>query len=213
MYKEFVEKVEEFKEKIGRKDKIEIVAVCKGVSPDKILKVYEEGCRDFGENRIQEAEKKIPLINKDDITWHMVGHLQTNKVNKFLRMFHVLHSLDDLKLAEAISKRASRDIEVYVEINTSGEAQKHGIQPEYADELISKLREIPRIKLVGVMTVGPYPVEEKKSRKSFALLREIAERNSLKKISAGMTEDWMYAVMEGANVLRIGRGIFYKPYL
>ncbi len=208
MYKEFVEKVEEFKDRIGRRDKIEIVAVCKGVSPDKILKVYEEGCRDFGENRIQEAERKIPLINKGDITWHMVGHLQTNKVNKFLRLFQVLHSLDSLKLAEAVSKRALRDVEVYVEINTSGEPQKHGIQPEYADELISKLKEIPKIKLVGVMTVGPYPVEERKSRRAFALLREIAERNSLRKISAGMTEDWMYAVMEGANVLRIGRGIF-----
>jgi len=99
-------------------------------------------------------------------------------------------------------------MEVYVEVNTSGEPQKHGVSPEEADSLISYVRGLPNLKLVGVMTVGPYPVEERRSRKAFALLREIAERNGLPKISAGMTEDWKYALMEGANVLRIGRGIF-----
>ena len=138
----------------------------------------------------------------------MVGHLQTNKVNKFLRMFKVLHSLDTLKLAYTISKRARKPVEIYVEINTSGEPQKFGINPSEADEFIGVVKEIPNIRVVGVMTVGPYPPDEVKSRKAFALLREIALRNNLKKISAGMTEDWQYALLEGANVLRIGRGIF-----
>ncbi|MEO0138412.1 MAG: YggS family pyridoxal phosphate-dependent enzyme [candidate division WOR-3 bacterium] len=208
MYKEFLEEVEEFKEKIGRKDEIKIVAICKGVSVEKILKVYEEGCRDFGENRVQEAEKKIPLIGKPDITWHMVGHLQKNKVNKFLRLFDVLHSLDGVELAQAISKRTYKKVKVFVEVNTSGEPQKFGVKPEEADRIIEMVKEIPNLELLGVMTVGPYPPDEYKSRKAFALLREIAERNNLRYISAGMTEDWKYALMEGANVLRIRRGIF-----
>jgi pyridoxal phosphate enzyme (YggS family) len=208
MYKRFVERVREFMEKIGRKDEILIVAVSKGVEIERILKVYEEGCRDFGENRVQEAEGKIPKINLPDITWHMVGHLQRNKVNKFLRLFKVLHSLDSIDLAWDISKRAKERIKVFVEVNTSGEPQKHGIKPDIADEFISQIREIPNLELIGVMTVGPYPTEEYRSRKAFALLREIAERNNLKYISAGMSEDWQYALMEGANILRIGRAIF-----
>jgi PLP dependent protein len=208
MYKRFVEMVREFMEKIGRKDEILIVAVSKGVEIERILKVYEEGCRDFGENRVQEAEGKIPKINLPDITWHMVGHLQRNKVNKFLRLFKVLHSLDSIDLAWDISKRAKERIKVFVEVNTSGEPQKHGIKPEMADESISQIREIPNLELLGVMMVGPYPPEEYRSRKAFALLREIAERNNLKYISAGMSEDWQYALMEGANILRIGRAIF-----
>jgi len=208
MYKRFVEMVREFMEKIGRKDEILIVAVSKGVEIERILRVYEEGCRDFGENRVQEAEGKIPKINLPDITWHMVGHLQRNKVNKFLRLFKVLHSLDSIDLAWDISKRAKERIKVFVEVNTSGEPQKYGIKPEMADEFISQIREIPNLELIGVMTVGPYPSEEYRSRKAFALLREIAERNNLKYISAGMSEDWQYALMEGANILRIGRAIF-----
>ncbi len=208
MYKEFLEEVEEFKEKIGRKDEIKIVAVSKGVPVEKILKVYEEGCRDFGENRVQEAEKKIPFVGKPDITWHMVGHLQKNKVNKFLRLFEVLHSLDSVELAEAISKRTDKMVKVFVEVNTSGEPQKFGVKPEEADGIINRIKEIRNLELLGVMTIGPYPPDEYKSRKAFALLREIAERNNLRYISAGMTEDWKYALMEGANVLRIGRGIF-----
>jgi pyridoxal phosphate enzyme (YggS family) len=208
MYKRFVEMVREFMEKIGRKDEILIVAVSKGVEIERILKVYEEGCRDFGENRVQEAEGKIPKINLPDITWHMVGHLQRNKVNKFLRLFKVLHTLDSIDLAWDISKRAKERIKVFVEVNTSGEPQKYGIKPDIADEFISQIREIPNLELIGVMTVGPYPPEEYRSRKAFALLREIAERNNLKYISAGMSEDWQYALMEGANILRIGRAIF-----
>jgi pyridoxal phosphate enzyme (YggS family) len=208
MYKRFVEMVREFMEKIGRKDEILIVAVSKGVEIERILRVYEEGCRDFGENRVQEAEGKIPKINLPDITWHMVGHLQRNKVNKFLRLFKVLHSLDSIDLAWDISKRTKEKVKVFVEVNTSGEPQKYGIKPEMADEFISQIREIPNLELIGVMTVGPYPSEEYRSRKAFALLREIAERNNLKYISAGMSEDWQYALMEGANILRIGRAIF-----
>lgn len=208
MYKKFVEEVRDFMGRIGRKDEVLIVAVSKGVDVERILKVYEEGCRNFGENRVQEAEAKIPKINLPDITWHMVGHLQSNKVNKFLKLFDVLHSLDSVDLAWAISKRATRKVKIFVEVNTSGEPQKHGVKPEFADKLIEEVRNIPNLELLGVMTVGPYPPEEYKSRKAFALLREIAQRNNLKYISAGMSEDWKYALMEGANILRIGRAIF-----
>ncbi len=207
-YRRFREEVYDFLQRIGRKDDVLIVAVSKGVDPVRIIQVYEEGCRHFGENRVQEAERKVPVVDRPDMVWHMIGHLQKNKVNKAIRLFDVIQSIDRREIADALSKRLKRKMDVYVEVNTSGEPQKHGVSPEEADSLISYVRGLPNLNLVGVMTVGPYPVEERRSRKAFALLRKIAERNGLPKISAGMTEDWKYALMEGANVLRIGRGIF-----
>ena len=207
-YRRFLEEVREFLDRIGRRDEVLVVAISKGVEPARMIEVYEEGCRHFGENRVQEAYEKIPAVDRPDIVWHMVGHLQRNKVNKAIRLFDVIQSIDRKEIAEALSRRLRRTMEVFVEVNTSGEPQKHGVAPEEADALIEYVRSLPNLKLVGVMTVGPYPVEERRSRRAFALLREIAERNGLPKISAGMTEDWRYALLEGANVLRIGRGIF-----
>ncbi len=207
-YRRFLEEVREFLDKIGRRDEVLIVAVSKGVDPVRMIEVYEEGCRHFGENRVQEASEKIPVVDRPDIVWHMVGHLQRNKVNKAVRLFDVIQSVDRREIAEALSKRLKRPIEIFVEVNTSGEPQKHGVAPEEARELIEYVRSLPNLRLVGVMTVGPYPVEERRSRRAFALLRRIAEESGLPKISAGMTEDWRYALLEGANVLRIGRGIF-----
>ena len=207
-YRRFLEEVREFLDRIGRRDEVLVVAISKGVEPARMIEVYEEGCRHFGENRVQEAYEKIPAVDRPDIVWHMVGHLQRNKVNKAIRLFDVIQSIDRREIAEALSRRLRRTMEVFVEVNTSGEPQKHGVAPEEADALIEYVRSLPNLKLVGVMTVGPYPVEERRSRRAFALLREIAERNGLPKISAGMTEDWRYALLEGANVLRIGRGIF-----
>ncbi len=206
--REFAAEVREFLDRIGRKDEVLVVAVSKGVEVDRILRAYEEGCRHFGENRVQEAAQKVPLVGKPDVVWHLIGHLQRNKANKAIRLFNVIQSIDRREIAEALSKRLTHPLEVFVEVNTSGEPQKHGVKPEEADSLISYVRGLPNLNLVGVMTVGPYPVEERRSRRAFALLREIAERNGLPKISAGMTEDWRYALLEGANVLRIGRGIF-----
>ena len=206
--REFAEEVREFLDRIGRKDEVLVVAVSKGVEVERILRAYEEGCRHFGENRVQEAAQKVPLVGKPDVVWHLIGHLQRNKANKAVRLFNVIQSIDRREIAEALSKRLTHPLEVFVEVNTSGEPQKHGVKPEEADSLISYVRGLPNLNLVGVMTVGPYPVEERRSRRAFALLREIAERNGLPKISAGMTEDWRYALLEGANVLRIGRGIF-----
>ena len=206
--REFAEEVREFLDRIGRKDEVLVVAVSKGVEVERILRAYEEGCRHFGENRVQEAARKVPLVGKPDVVWHLIGHLQRNKANKAVRLFNVIQSIDRREIAEALSKRLTHPLEVFVEVNTSGEPQKHGVKPEEADSLISYVRGLPNLNLVGVMTVGPYPVEERRSRRAFALLREIAERNGLPKISAGMTEDWRYALLEGANVLRIGRGIF-----
>lgn len=207
-YRRFLEEVREFLDRIGRRDEVLVVAISKGVDPVRMIEAYEEGCRHFGENRVQEAYEKIPVVDRPDIVWHMVGHLQRNKVNRAIRLFDVIQSIDRREIAEALSRRLKRTMEVFVEVNTSGEPQKHGVAPEEADALIEYVRSLPNLKLVGVMTVGPYPVEERRSRRAFALLREIAERNGLPKISAGMTEDWRYALLEGANVLRIGRGIF-----
>ncbi|NPA80696.1 MAG: YggS family pyridoxal phosphate-dependent enzyme [Thermotogae bacterium] len=207
-YRRFVEEVGEFMDKIGRRDEVLVVAVSKGVDVERILQAYRQGCRHFGENRVQEAARKLPKIDAEDITWHMIGHLQRNKVSKAVRLFQVVQSIDRREIAEALSRRLEHPMEVFVEVNTSGEPQKHGVSPHEADDLIEYVRSLPNLRLVGLMTVGPYPVEERRSRRAFALLREIAERHGLPKISAGMTEDWKYALMEGANVLRIGRGIF-----
>jgi pyridoxal phosphate enzyme (YggS family) len=207
------ENIEDIKARYGIERDIVIEAITKGVDAEGILWAYEAGIKVMGENRVQEALLKIPFLSLD-IEWHLVGHLQTNKVKHALKVFKVIESVDRVELVEALDKRLDKTLEIFIEVNTSMEPQKTGCKIEEVNNLVEEVLRREKLVLTGLMTIGPYPVEEKKSREAFSKLRELKEKIEkdfgihLQWLSMGMTEDYPYAIMEGANLLRIGRGIF-----
>ncbi len=208
------EKIEKALDKAGRQgDKVIIVGVTKGIDIPRIIEGIKHGINILGENRVQEAREKIPLINLP-CEWHMVGHLQKNKVKYAVKLFHMIQSVDNTELAELLNRKTPEKMRILIEVNTSGEPQKYGVEPDKLNDLVERVLKQENLILEGLMTVGPYPVEEKKSRRSFALLRElrngVEERFGIKLpiLSMGMTEDFEYAILEGATMVRIGRGIY-----
>ena len=208
------EKIEKALDKAGRQgDKVIIVGVTKGIDIARIIEGIKHGINILGENRVQEAREKIPLINLP-CEWHMVGHLQKNKVKYAVKLFHMIQSVDNTELAELLNRKTPEKMRILIEVNTSGEPQKYGVEPDKLNDLVERVLKQENLILEGLMTVGPYPVEEKKSRRSFALLRElrngVEERFGIKLpiLSMGMTEDFEYAILEGATMVRIGRGIY-----
>jgi len=193
-------------------DPIEIVAACKGVKPEFIEEAISYGVRIIGENRIQEAHQKYDII-QNSAEWHMIGHLQTNKVKKALKIFSMIQSLDSIRLAQEINKRAKDTLDVLIEVNTSGELTKYGVRPEELIAFIEQVSKLPNIKVCGLMTIGPLRGDP---RPSFRLLRKLKDKIEAKSIenvrmdwlSMGMTDDFEHAIEEGSNMLRIGRGIF-----
>jgi len=215
LYKKFMDRFIKVCNKYGRNPQdIKIVAVSKGVDIERIKEIISIGVRNIGENRVQEAEEKIGVLGKEGIVWHMVGHLQRNKVKKALKLFDMIQSVDSLKLAREINKRAVDKVDVLIEVNTSGEEQKYGFSPVEIMNVFEELLNLNNLNILGLMTVGPYPTGEIVSRKAFALLREIKIKLeeeysvNLPILSMGMTEDWEWAVAEGSTMLRLGRALF-----
>lgn len=220
------ERIEAASEKAGRDPEgITLIAVSKFASSDAIRVAYEAGCRDFGENRVQECAEKVRALKQElpDSRWHMIGHLQTNKVKKSLELFDMIQSVDSLRLAEDINRRAAeagRKIDILVEVNSSGEAQKHGLKAEAIKELIDQIFRLPELTLRGIMTLGPHTDDQNEILRAFSLTRGLfesfcADYNSQNPrpgqpaiLSMGMTADFELAIAEGATALRIGTAIF-----
>lgn len=203
-------------QKINRNpSEIKILPITKGVDIYKIKFLYELGFREFGENRVKEAIEKFSYL-PSDINWHLVGHLQTNKVRKALKIFKVIQSIDRFEIIDEIEKNKVR-IDVFIEFNCSNEPQKYGFNPENFKEVVESILKSNYLNLIGLMTVGPYPVSEAKSRKAFEKLRIIREKikenfNLNLKLSMGMSEDYIYAIMEGSDMIRIGRALFSDEF-
>jgi pyridoxal phosphate enzyme (YggS family) len=200
-------------------DKITLVVVTKTRTPDEIREAAAAGVEIFGENRVQEAAAKIPELADLHVSWHMVGHLQRNKVKKALELFDVVQSLDSLRLAAEIDKRASAPVPCLLEVNTSGETSKFGVAPSEVGTVISELAEYPNIDLRGLMTVGPLTTDANRIRRAFtelAGLFAVVKSNAdpaFRELSMGMTDDYETAIEEGATIVRIGRAIFgERPY-
>ncbi len=199
-------------EKINRNpSEIKILPITKGVDIHKIKFVYQIGFREFGENRVKEAIEKVSYL-PSDIKWHLVGHLQTNKVKKALKIFKVIQSIDRFEIIDEIEKNNVK-IDIFIEFNCSNEPQKYGFNPENWKEVVERVLKSEYLNFVGLMTIGPYPVSEMKSRKAFEKLRIIKEKikenfNLDLKLSMGMSEDYIYAIMEGSDIIRIGRALF-----
>ncbi len=195
---------------------IRIVAVSKTFPPDSVQAAIDQGIRLFGENKVQEAKGKIAALS-GDFRFHLVGHLQSNKARDAVRLFDLIHSIDKVSTAHKVGEEATRinkTQKVLVQVNTSGEDTKSGIDPADALELCREIPTIAGIELVGLMTIGPLEGDEKAVRASFALLRtlrdDIVKRLGigLDELSMGMSGDYLAAVDEGATLVRIGSAIF-----
>ena len=197
-----------------------IIAVTKYVASDKVTEAYEAGIRDFGENKVQDAEiKRAELpeeINKNSI-WHFLGHLQTNKVKKVVGKFDYIHSVDSLKLLKAISECASSQNivqKVFIQVNIAKEESKFGFSPEETEENFSEILRLDSIDTVGLMTIAPFTENLEEQRAVFKGLRELRDRLQvkfnvqLKELSMGMSNDYKTAVEEGATMIRTGQILF-----
>lgn len=212
-------RIKEAAERAGRRaDEIILVCVTKTAGVPQIEEALAAGAADIGESRVQDAEIKFKAIGAR-AKWHLIGHLQTNKVKDAARIFDLVHSVDSLRLAEEISKRAAVDgktQEILIEVKTSEEAAKYGAAPEEVLGLVEKASALPHIKIMGLMTMAPVVPDAEEARPYFKRLREFFKAISAKKIdnvsmrylSMGMTKDFEVAIEEGANIVRIGRAIF-----
>lgn len=207
---------------------ITLVAVTKTFPPHMIEEAWVSGLREFGENRLQEAEPKIEWFRERHIPlkWHMVGHLQRNKVKKAVHLFDMIHSVDSIRLAREISRRcamAEITMPVLLELNVSGEASKHGFPVEEAEDeqeqeflhCVGEITDLPRLDLQGLMTMAPFGAREDVLRSCFSRLRSLLSRlkekfpeQGWRHLSMGMTDDFDVAIEEGATIIRVGRAIF-----
>jgi len=195
--------------KAGRRpEEITLVAVTKGVGPEMISQAHSLGIRHFGENRVQEAQEKISALKPLDITWHMVGHLQTNKAKLALELFQAIDSVDSLSLARALSRRASAPLPVLLEVNVSGEATKFGFLSEALPPALEEIARLPNLEVRGLMTVAPLVKDPQEVRPIFSRLRGLAHALGLQELSMGMSDDFEVAIEEGATQVRLGRAIF-----
>jgi pyridoxal phosphate enzyme (YggS family) len=203
--------------KSGRSpDDVELVAITKTHSAEKVRKAIEAGQTLFGENRVQEARAKIPEL-PSNIRWHFVGHLQKNKIRHALPLFELIHSVDSLVLAEDVDRIAQEEAlhpRVLLEVNVAGEGSKFGFAPENLRAQMEALLALPRLSILGLMTIPPLAEEAEASRKYFVQLRELRDhlqtefRVDLAQLSMGMTQDFAIAVEEGATLVRVGTAIF-----
>ncbi len=194
---------------------VRLVAVTKGVAPERIREAMALGVLDFGENRIQEALPKIAALGPG-LRWHLVGHLQRNKVRRAVEAFALIHSVDSLPLAEEIARRAKaagQPVPVLLQVNVAAEPQKHGFAPEAVPEAARHVATLPAVRLRGLMTIAPLAASPEVVRPLFRRLRELrdvlrAEWPAADELSMGMTDDFEVAIEEGATLIRVGRAIF-----
>ena len=202
----------------GRKPgSVRLLAVTKGFPTAVIRQALEIGLTELGENRVQEAEGKVRELGPGP-RWHLVGHLQTNKARKAVDLFAEIHSVDSVGLAEELARRAAaagRAPRCYVEVNTSGEASKHGVPPEGALDLLRRVRALEPLRLEGLMTMGPLHGGPDGARASFRTLarlrdeaRDSGHLDENAGLSIGMSDDFEIAIEEGATIVRIGSALF-----
>ncbi len=217
-------RIEEACKRSGRKrSDVTLIAVTKTKPSTTVKEAYDIGLRNFGENRVQELLLKKDELN-DDIKWHLIGHLQKNKVKSIVGNTCLIHSVDSFELASAISKRSlEKDIvtDILLEINMGREPSKFGYMPEDTLEAVKEISKLKGVSIKGLMTVAPITDDPENSRKYFKAMKElsvdIASKNidnvSMYQLSMGMTGDFQTAIEEGATMVRIGTAIFGARYI
>ena len=210
------ERIEKAALNVGRDpEEIKLVGVSKTVETDRINEAIEAGITILGENYVQEAQKKIEEIGRP-VSWHFIGHLQSNKAKYAIRLFDMIHSLDSIPLAEELNRRAEqadRMMKVMIEVNLSREATKFGTDEEMVLNLAKRIRNLNHLSLEGLMTMPPYFDSPELSRPYYIALRELKgkmakEGIAMRELSMGMSSDFEIAVEEGATYVRVGTAIF-----
>lgn len=211
--------IEEACRRAGRdRSEVTLIAVSKTKPVETLQEAYDLGVRVFGENKVQEMEDKYESLPRD-IQWHLIGHLQRNKVKYIIDKAVLIHSVDSLRLAQAIEKEAEKHnltAHILIEVNVAREESKFGIFPEDLENLVDEIAKLPHIQVDGLMTIAPFVPDPEENRPVFRELRKLSVDISAKKVdnvnmsvlSMGMTNDYQVAIEEGATMVRVGTGIF-----
>ena len=231
--KSFQERLDEIESRIcsaceradRERSSVQLLAVSKTHAPDSVAEAADCGLSVFGESRVQEAMKKIPMCS-GALRWHLIGHLQTNKAKYVARLFDMVHSVDSLRIMEALEKSCAQNgkvMPVTLEVNISGEGSKYGLSPADLCDALSRANQLPHLEPVGLMTMPPFAPDPEKSRRYFRKLRELRDECEqqtgipLPELSMGMSHDFEVAIEEGATWIRLGtilfgkRGSVWKP--
>jgi pyridoxal phosphate enzyme (YggS family) len=201
------------------RSEVKLVAISKTHPAESIRAAFDAGLRDFGENRVQEAKAKRPALADLDATWHLVGHLQSNKARAARDLFHWVHSIDSLRLAAKLDQAAAsadQPLSVLIEVNLGDEVSKTGVRATETFKLAEQISRMRTLELRGLMVIPPFSANPEDVRPSFrelrALAREIESRNlpnvSMRELSMGMSHDFEVAIEEGATIVRVGTAIF-----
>lgn len=213
------EKIRKACERSGReRGEVTLIAVSKTKPVEMMEEAMESGICVFGENKVQEILKKEVLL-PEDVQWHLIGHLQRNKVRQIAGKVAMIHSVDSLRLAEQIQKeyeKLGQTAHILIEVNVAREESKFGLMPEETEETIRKIAEMPNIQVCGLMTIAPFVEDPEENRIHFRNLRKLLvdinakniDNISMKELSMGMTGDYEVAIEEGATFVRVGTGIF-----
>ncbi|WP_227395596.1 YggS family pyridoxal phosphate-dependent enzyme [Jeotgalibacillus aurantiacus] len=213
---QIMNRIKKASEAAGRNpDEITIVAVTKYVSNERAEEAVRAGLVHLGENRPEGLDEKKKVIVSNQVKWHFIGSLQSRKVKKVINEVDFVHSLDRLSLAEEIQKRAEHPVKCFLQVNVSGEEQKHGLSPENASEFVEELVNYDKIKVIGLMTMAPNTQDEVVLRDCFMNLRKLRDLIQEKKLpnvpctelSMGMSNDFEIAIQEGATYIRIGSSL------
>ncbi len=218
------EQIKKTSKKIGEDaNKVTLVAITKTIPYKIMIETNKLGINDLGENKVQELCKKHPEVEKENskVKWHFVGHLQTNKVKNIIDKVDLIHSVDSYKLALEIDKRAkqiNKIMDILVQVNLAKEESKFGISIEECDDLINLISKLQNIKVTGLMTIAPYSNNPEDSRKYFRKLKKLSidieaknyDNVYMNNLSMGMSGDFVVAIEEGANIIRIGTALFGK---
>ncbi len=200
------------------REDVTLIAVSKTKPVETLQEAYDLGVRVFGENKVQELVDKYEVLPKD-IEWHMIGHLQRNKVKYIIDKISCIHSVESLRLAETIEKEAAkhnRIIQILIEVNVAGEESKFGLTPDEVPSFVEEISKFPHLRVNGLMTIAPFVDDPEDNRPVFKALKKLSvdieakniDNVSMNVLSMGMTNDYQVAIEEGATIVRVGTGIF-----
>ena len=206
------ERIEKAATKAGRSaSEITLIAVTKSVGVEAIRILRDRGIRHFGENRVDVARDKVAALADDSLVWHMVGNVQRRKAKEVLQVFDTIDALDRISLADTLQQRCDSSgttCHTLLEVNVSGEAQKHGVAPDSVEEVLAHVATLSRVQVDGLLTMAPYGASGETLHGVFRTLRQLADAQGLAVLSMGMSNDFEAAIAEGATQVRIGRALF-----